>query len=158
MMSLVPPQHWQPPAQQPTCTNIRIRSVDDAHKIFYAIHKGVLRMVTRRLDSDERAALQTGCVYAWEERSPNTEITGTGIERFTEGRRWSASRVRDVCRMHCSRSACLPLNSTPRNFCSTTKNGLLTLIMGEYPVWPSRQVLTSHMYQWPPARWLGTAC
>lgn len=54
-------------------------------------------MVTRRLDSDERAALQTGCVYAWEERSPNTEITGIGIERFTEGRRWSASRVRDVC-------------------------------------------------------------
>ncbi|KAJ6594461.1 hypothetical protein B0H19DRAFT_1095594 [Mycena capillaripes] len=94
-MPLVPPQHWQPPAQQPTCTNLRIRSVDDAHKIFYAIRRGVLRMVTRRLDSDERAALRTGCVYAWEERSPNTEITGIGIERFTEGRRWSASRVRD---------------------------------------------------------------
>ncbi|KAJ7020015.1 hypothetical protein C8F04DRAFT_1242302 [Mycena alexandri] len=89
------PQHWQPPAQQPTCTNLRIRSVDDAHKIFYAVRCNILRMVSRRLDSDERAALRTGSVYAWEERSPNTEITGIGIERFTEGRRWSASRVRD---------------------------------------------------------------
>ncbi|KAJ6507251.1 Gti1/Pac2 family-domain-containing protein [Mycena vitilis] len=93
------PQRWQPPpqppAQQPTCTRLRIRSVDDAHKIFYAIQLGLLRMVTRRLDSDERAALRSGCVYAWEERSPNTEITGNGIERFTEGKRWSPSRVRD---------------------------------------------------------------
>ncbi|KAJ7091972.1 hypothetical protein B0H15DRAFT_182595 [Mycena belliarum] len=81
--------------QQPTCTNLRIRSVNDAHKIFFGIRKGLLRMVTRRLDVDERAALCTGCVYAWEERGQNTEITGVGIERFTEGRRWSASRVRD---------------------------------------------------------------
>ncbi|KAJ7282724.1 Gti1/Pac2 family-domain-containing protein [Mycena rebaudengoi] len=88
-------QHWHLPTQQPTCTNLRIRSTDDAHKIFYAVRKGLLRMVTRRLDADERGALRTGCVYAWEERSPNTEITGLGIERFTEGRRWSPSRVRD---------------------------------------------------------------
>jgi hypothetical protein len=33
----VPPQFWQPSAQQPTCTNLRIRSVEDAHKIFFAI-------------------------------------------------------------------------------------------------------------------------
>ena len=54
-------------------------------------------MVTRRLDAEERLALKTGCVYAWEERGPHTEVTGLGIERFTEGRRWSPSRVRDVC-------------------------------------------------------------
>ena len=35
-------------------------------------------------------------IYAWEERGSHTEITGLGIERFTEGRRWSPSRVRDV--------------------------------------------------------------
>lgn len=90
-------QPWPSPTQQPTCTNLRIRSVTDAHMIFYAVREGRLRMVTRRLDADERAALCSGCVYAWEERGPNTEITGIGIERFTEGRRWSASRVRDVC-------------------------------------------------------------
>ncbi|KAE9393216.1 hypothetical protein BT96DRAFT_829564 [Gymnopus androsaceus JB14] len=81
--------------QQPTCTSIRIRSTADAHKIFHAVQHGKLRMVTRRLDADERLALVSGCVYAWEERGPHTEITGLGIERFTEGRRWSPSRVRD---------------------------------------------------------------
>ncbi|EGO00315.1 hypothetical protein SERLA73DRAFT_52016, partial [Serpula lacrymans var. lacrymans S7.3] len=81
--------------QRPTCTNIRIRSTRDAHKIFYAVQHNLLPMVTRRLDADERLALCSGCVYAWEERGPHTEITGLGIERFTEGRRWSPSRVRD---------------------------------------------------------------
>ncbi|KAF8629892.1 hypothetical protein AX15_003248 [Amanita polypyramis BW_CC] len=81
--------------QVPTCSNIRIRSTLDAHKIFYAVQRGLLYMVTRRLDADERSALGTGCVYAWEERGPHSEITGLGIERFTEGRRWSPSRVRD---------------------------------------------------------------
>ena len=83
--------------QQPTCTNVRIRSTADAHKIFSSIQQGQLHMVTRRLDAEERLALRSGCVYAWEERGPHSEITGLGIERFTEGRRWSPSRVRDVC-------------------------------------------------------------
>ncbi|KAG9220463.1 hypothetical protein CCMSSC00406_0003919 [Pleurotus cornucopiae] len=81
--------------QRPTCTNVRIRSTQDAHQIFYAVQLGLLQMVTRRLDADERLALRSGCIYAWEERGPHTEITGLGIERFTEGRRWSPSRVRD---------------------------------------------------------------
>ncbi|KAK0213140.1 hypothetical protein DFS33DRAFT_1377599 [Desarmillaria ectypa] len=81
--------------QRPTCTNIRIRSARDAHKIFVAIQLGRLQMVNRRLDADERLALRPGCVYAWEERGPNAEVTGLGIERFTEGRHWSPSRVRD---------------------------------------------------------------
>ncbi|KAH0828184.1 Gti1/Pac2 family-domain-containing protein [Lanmaoa asiatica] len=81
--------------QRPTCINVRIRSTRDAHKIFYGVQRRVLPMITRRLDADERLALRSGCVYAWEERGPHTEITGLGIERFTEGRRWSPSRVRD---------------------------------------------------------------
>ncbi|KAH7889092.1 Gti1/Pac2 family-domain-containing protein [Phlebopus sp. FC_14] len=81
--------------QRPTCTDIRIRSTRDAHKIFFAVQHRMLPMITRRLDADERLALRSGCVYAWEERGPHTEITGLGIERFTEGRRWSPSRVRD---------------------------------------------------------------
>ncbi|KII92657.1 hypothetical protein PLICRDRAFT_104338, partial [Plicaturopsis crispa FD-325 SS-3] len=81
--------------QIPTCTNTRIRSTQDAHKIFLAVQNGVLPLITRRLDADERLALRSGCVYAWEERPTHAEITGLGIERFTEGRRWSPSRVRD---------------------------------------------------------------
>ncbi|PAV18444.1 hypothetical protein PNOK_0528600 [Pyrrhoderma noxium] len=81
--------------QQPTCTNIRIRSTRDAHIIFHAVSIGLLPMISRRLDNDERAALRSGNVYAWEERGSHTEVTGLGIERFTEGRRWGPSRVRD---------------------------------------------------------------
>ena len=83
--------------QQLTCTNVCIRSTTDAHKIFSGIQQGLLPMVTKRLNAEELLALRSGCVYAWEERGPHSEITGLGIERFTEGRRWSPSRMRDVC-------------------------------------------------------------
>ncbi|KAG6868770.1 hypothetical protein C0993_011039 [Termitomyces sp. T159_Od127] len=82
--------------QQPTLTNIRIRSVQDAHKIFYAVQKGRLERIKRRLDADERNALCSGCIYVWEQRGSHAvDVTGLGIERFTEGKKWTASRVRD---------------------------------------------------------------
>ncbi|KAI0066018.1 hypothetical protein BV25DRAFT_1768125, partial [Artomyces pyxidatus] len=80
--------------QSPSCTNVRIRSTHDVHRIFYAVYLGILPMITRRLDAKEREALVSGCCYAWEDRGPHA-ITGLGIERFTEGKHWSASRVRE---------------------------------------------------------------
>ncbi|KAA1471811.1 hypothetical protein DENSPDRAFT_136771 [Dentipellis sp. KUC8613] len=80
--------------QSPTCSNVRIRSASDVHRIFYAVSLGILPMITRRLDVKEREALHSGCCYAWEDRGPHA-ITGLGIERFTEGRHWSPSRIRD---------------------------------------------------------------
>lgn len=62
--------------QPPTCTNIRIRSVHDAHTIFHAVMLDVLPMVTRRLDTEERRAVRAGNVYVWEERGRHTEATG----------------------------------------------------------------------------------
>lgn len=59
-------------------------------------------MVSRRLDAADRAALRPGCVYVWEERSPAADATGAGMERFTEGRHWHPSRVREVSiKPHC---------------------------------------------------------
>jgi hypothetical protein len=116
-----PAHTFSPPMQVPSCTNVRIRSTLDVHKIFYAVYLGLLPMITRRLDAKEREALSSGYCYAWEDRGPHA-ITGIGIERFTEGRHWSASRVRDVC----------PLSPSakkhhspffPRNFYFTTRNG-----------------------------------
>jgi len=52
-------------------------------------------MVTRRLDTEERRSISSGCVFVWEERGPNAEATGLGIERWTDGIRWGPSRVRD---------------------------------------------------------------
>ncbi|KAI0001264.1 Gti1/Pac2 family-domain-containing protein [Russula compacta] len=81
--------------QRPTCTDIRVRSVSDALVIFYAVSIGVLPIVSRRLDSEERRCIRSGSVYVWEERGPDAEATGLGIERWTDGIRWGPSRVRD---------------------------------------------------------------
>ncbi|KAI0360471.1 hypothetical protein OH77DRAFT_1433882 [Trametes cingulata] len=81
--------------QQPTLTNVRIRSTRDALQIFYAVARNILPMTTRRLDAEERRAIQSGCVYIWEERCANSEATGMGMERWTDGMGWGPSRVRD---------------------------------------------------------------
>ncbi|KAL5485457.1 hypothetical protein ACEPAI_8099 [Sanghuangporus weigelae] len=83
------------PTQRPTATGMRVRSTRDANVLFHAVTCGILPMVTRRLDAADRATLRPGCVYVWEERSPASDATGAGMERFTEGRHWHPSRVRD---------------------------------------------------------------
>ncbi|KAL0576337.1 hypothetical protein V5O48_005635 [Marasmius crinis-equi] len=55
----------------------------------------ILPMVTRRLDTEERSLITPGSVYVWEERGPHAELTGVGIERWTDGIRWGPSRVRE---------------------------------------------------------------
>ncbi|TFK49531.1 hypothetical protein OE88DRAFT_1736545 [Heliocybe sulcata] len=79
--------------QQPTLRNTRVRSVEDVHKICYAAYLGKLPLITRRLDTDERNALGPGDVYVWEERNSLNDISGLGIVRWTEGKKWSPSRV-----------------------------------------------------------------
>ncbi|KIK69335.1 hypothetical protein GYMLUDRAFT_237148 [Collybiopsis luxurians FD-317 M1] len=81
--------------QRATCTDIRIRSPADARVIFHAVNINALPMVTRRLDAEERAMITPGSVYVWEERGPHAELTGVGIERWTDGIRWGPSRVRE---------------------------------------------------------------
>jgi hypothetical protein len=97
--------------QQPTLQNVRVRSTRDALQIFYAVARGVIPMIARRLDAEERRAIAPGNVYIWEERCANAEITGLGMERWyapfaalssrptltfpirTDGISWSASRI-----------------------------------------------------------------
>lgn len=62
--------------QQPTCVGLRIRTPADAHVIFHAVHERLLRMVARRLDTEERRAISPGCVYVWEERGANADANG----------------------------------------------------------------------------------
>lgn len=81
--------------QRATCTGIRIRSPADARVIFHAVLLNILPMVTRRLDNEERGLISPGSVYVWEERGPHAELTGVGIERWTDGIRWGPSRVRE---------------------------------------------------------------
>ncbi|GBE80481.1 cAMP-independent regulatory protein [Sparassis crispa] len=81
--------------QEPTLTDIHIRSVQDAHKLFYAVQLGLLEKIDKRLDANERNALRPGNVYVWEEKGPTADTFSVSMERFTEGKSWTASRVRD---------------------------------------------------------------
>ncbi|KAH9929587.1 Gti1/Pac2 family-domain-containing protein [Epithele typhae] len=82
--------------QLPTFTGLRIRNLADAHIIFHAVSLGILPIVSKRLDIEERRYIHSGCVCVWEERNagPGTS-SAAGIERWTDGRRWGPSRVRD---------------------------------------------------------------
>ncbi|KIM33780.1 hypothetical protein M408DRAFT_325383 [Serendipita vermifera MAFF 305830] len=80
--------------QLPTLTNTRLRSTADAHAIIHAARTGLLRMVDRRLDTQERAGIQVGNIYVWEERG-SLDLSGMGIERWTDGIRWGPSRLRN---------------------------------------------------------------
>ena len=62
--------------QRATCTGLRIRSPSDARTLFHAVRLGILPMVTRRLDTEERSLISPGSVYVWEERGPHAELTG----------------------------------------------------------------------------------
>lgn len=81
--------------QSPTLQNVRIRSVRDALQVFHGVASKRLPLITRRLDAEERRAIVSGNVYVWEERGANTEPTGLGMERWTDGMGWGPSRVRD---------------------------------------------------------------
>ncbi|TFK49403.1 hypothetical protein OE88DRAFT_1633432 [Heliocybe sulcata] len=81
--------------QQPTLENVVVRTVRDATHIFYAVARNLLPIITRRLDADERRAIKAGNVYVWEDRGANSESSGLGMERWTDGMSWGPSRVRD---------------------------------------------------------------
>ncbi len=59
--------------QRPTITGIRVRTPSDAHAIFHAVSLKMLPIVSRRLDTEERRLIASGCVFVWEERGPNAE-------------------------------------------------------------------------------------
>ncbi|KAF9643046.1 hypothetical protein BDM02DRAFT_3104934, partial [Thelephora ganbajun] len=66
-----------------------IRDAQDALILFEAVRLNVLPLITRRLNGNERAQLKSGNIFVWEE----SESKG-GLSRWTDGRRWSQSRMR----------------------------------------------------------------
>lgn len=116
------------PSQRPTAQGVRVRSTRDANVLFHAVTCGILPMVNRRLDAADRAALRAGNVYVWEERSPAADATGAGMERFTEGRHWYPSRVRDVSSLSSLRPPTRSPFPTPMSLCCRVKDVPLTQI------------------------------
>ncbi|VDC07490.1 unnamed protein product [Peniophora sp. CBMAI 1063] len=82
--------------QQPTLEGVRIRTAQDAMLVFYGVARGILTLLTRRLDADERKAIEPGHVYVWEDRSATTSDSGgLSMERWTDGMSWGPSRIRE---------------------------------------------------------------
>ncbi|KAF8957166.1 Gti1/Pac2 family-domain-containing protein [Flammula alnicola] len=72
-----------------THSSLHIRDVRDAHVVLEAVRLNVLPLLKRRLLASERDELKSGHVYVWEEAQDDG-----GLLRWTDGRRWSQSRMR----------------------------------------------------------------
>jgi hypothetical protein len=77
--------------QQPTHPRLHVRDVRDAHIVFEAVRQGLLRPVVRRLNEMERLMhIRSGAIFVWEECGDES-----GLKRWTDGRVWSQSRMRE---------------------------------------------------------------
>ncbi|KAH8093084.1 Gti1/Pac2 family-domain-containing protein [Cristinia sonorae] len=81
------PQTFQSPATHPA---LHLRDARDAHIVFEAVRQRILPLITRRITAIEREQVVSGNVFVWEE----AEHKQGGLERWTDGRRWSQSRMR----------------------------------------------------------------
>ncbi|KAG8831964.1 hypothetical protein FRC17_002288, partial [Serendipita sp. 399] len=74
-----------------------IRTIQDAHRVFEAVRLGILPLIRRRLSPSERDSLASGKVFVWEEAPIDADSSPAigGLERWTDGRRWSQSRLRE---------------------------------------------------------------
>lgn len=78
--------------QRPTHPRLHVRDARDAQTVFEAVRRGFLKPVTRRLNEIERAMfIQSGAIFVWEESEDEL-----GLKRWTDGRVWSQSRMREV--------------------------------------------------------------
>ncbi|KAF5378474.1 hypothetical protein D9615_007083 [Tricholomella constricta] len=68
---------------------LHVRDAHDAHVVLEAVRLNILPIIKRRLLSSERDELKSGHVYVWEEAQDEG-----GLLRWTDGRRWSQSRMR----------------------------------------------------------------
>ncbi|KAJ7868754.1 Gti1/Pac2 family-domain-containing protein [Mycena olivaceomarginata] len=90
-MSFRPGINDPQPGPYVTHPALHIRDVVDAHKVLEAVRLNILPLIRRRLVPHERAQLKSGNVFVWEESEDSDE---GGLVRWTEGRRWSQSRMR----------------------------------------------------------------
>jgi hypothetical protein len=64
-----------------------VETLEDAIQLFEGCRTGVLPRITRRLLPNEQLLVRSGSVFVWDESE-------THIQRWTDGKRWSGSRVK----------------------------------------------------------------
>ncbi|CAK5274078.1 unnamed protein product [Mycena citricolor] len=78
-----------------THPSLRVRDLADAQRVLEAVRLRILPLITRRLGSQERAVLSSGNVFVWQESKAED-----GLERWTDGRAWSQSKMRNDCLLY----------------------------------------------------------
>ncbi|KAF8890968.1 Gti1/Pac2 family-domain-containing protein [Infundibulicybe gibba] len=68
---------------------LHLRDVHDAQVVLEAVRQRKMPLMQRRLLAGEREELKSGNVFVWEEAQDDG-----GLVRWTDGRRWSQSRLR----------------------------------------------------------------
>ncbi|KAF8193893.1 Gti1/Pac2 family-domain-containing protein [Mycena galopus ATCC 62051] len=87
------PQMYEPgPTLNATHPALHIRNANDVLVVLEAVRRGILPLITLRLSGSERDELRSGNVFVWEESMENG-----GLVRWTDGRRWSQSKVCAEC-------------------------------------------------------------
>ncbi|KAJ7321320.1 Gti1/Pac2 family-domain-containing protein [Mycena albidolilacea] len=71
---------------------LHIRNASDVLVVLEAVRRGILPLITLRLSGSERDQLRSGNVFVWEE-----SIEEGGLVRWTDGRKWSKSKVCAEC-------------------------------------------------------------
>ncbi|KZT71707.1 hypothetical protein DAEQUDRAFT_723785 [Daedalea quercina L-15889] len=85
----------RPGSQMPTCQGVRVLDIEEARIVMHAVSLGRRPMIHDRLREDERWSIMPGSVFVWEERDEHDDPNGSAISRWTDGRRWGPSRVKD---------------------------------------------------------------
>ncbi|KZO92431.1 hypothetical protein CALVIDRAFT_305932 [Calocera viscosa TUFC12733] len=82
--------------QKPTHSFLQIRNAHEAHIVMEAVRRGHLPLISRRLSTKERQELiKHGAVFVWEESDYRGGVDRGGIERWTDGCKWSQSRMHE---------------------------------------------------------------
>ncbi|KAJ7727986.1 Gti1/Pac2 family-domain-containing protein [Mycena maculata] len=74
---------------------VDIRNADDVLVVLEAVRLGILPLIKLRLSASEREELRSGNVFVWEESHEEG-----GLLRWTDGRRWSQSKVFAECLLY----------------------------------------------------------
>ncbi|KAJ7486715.1 Gti1/Pac2 family-domain-containing protein [Mycena latifolia] len=74
---------------------LHIRNASDVLVVLEAVRRGILPLISHRLSGSDRDQLRNGCVFVWEE----SQSEG-GLVRWTDGRRWSQSKVCADCLLY----------------------------------------------------------
>ncbi|KAJ7131177.1 Gti1/Pac2 family-domain-containing protein, partial [Mycena epipterygia] len=69
-----------------------IRNASDVLVVLEAVRRGILPLITLRMSANDRDQLKNGNVFVWEESADEG-----GLVRWTDGRRWSQSKVCADC-------------------------------------------------------------